>query len=558
MVGLRNASNHLKTKGQDERKLPDNQTSRETVNPAGDRDKTRVKCFVCGEEGHRARKCSKMNKSVNPSHASNECSRRPQPNSQPNRAPTARLQEWCGTVSVAKGNHPNPQSEIRAKALIDTGSVISIISLGTLKRAQKEGADLDNMITMLGEVGVHDIKDAMQFLQLISTDLEVLGARKARVYMHVQNNMDETILLGTNALESLGIQIVFANPTSGEIKESWSHSSTKVAKIIERVVVPPGGTSNVKIAGPVSHGEKILKFNTDRINAGVCLIEKGTTVIPVTNNSEHPWTLKKGDCIGNWTDETWYAPDSRITQSDMLQMQKPGKISHEQRLGELLTTLAKNRKEKDHLPEELVNVILEHNEVFAISDTELTQTDLVKYEIDIGEQAPIKQRTRQIPYSLRNKVEEMLLDLKHRKIIEESCSPWASPIVLVAKKDGTIRLCVDYREVNKETTTHVDDCCSIDFRCPGQYNTSFTGQISCTSSVYLSDIVPGAPIPQFPIRTVYELARALTIIRATHLSKEAICANLLSPEYVVLGISELALAIAFMRNEVRPYYACGD
>ena len=45
----------------------------------------------------------------------------------------------------------------------------------------------------------------------------------------------------------------------------------------------------------------------------------------------------------------------------------------------------------------------------------------------------------------------MILGLKDHKIIKDSQSPWASPIVLVAKKDGSTRLCVDYREVDKAT-----------------------------------------------------------------------------------------------------------
>ncbi|PIO59320.1 hypothetical protein TELCIR_19220 [Teladorsagia circumcincta] len=72
----------------------------------------------------------------------------------------------------------------------------------------------------------------------------------------------------------------------------------------------------------------------------------------------------------------------------------------------------------------------------------------------------------------------------------------------------------------------------------------YHAHLQCTSVILFR--VPQSP--QFPTRTVYELARALTIIRATHLNKEAICSNLLSPEYVVLGVRELALAISFMRT----------
>ncbi|KRX33623.1 Transposon Ty3-I Gag-Pol polyprotein [Trichinella murrelli] len=42
-------------------------------------------------------------------------------------------------------------------------------------------------------------------------------------------------------------------------------------------------------------------------------------------------------------------------------------------------------------------------------------------------------------------------EMIHRDIIEPSCSPWASPIVLVNKKDGTCRFCVGYRQLNNVT-----------------------------------------------------------------------------------------------------------
>jgi hypothetical protein len=45
----------------------------------------------------------------------------------------------------------------------------------------------------------------------------------------------------------------------------------------------------------------------------------------------------------------------------------------------------------------------------------------------------------------------MLEDMQRRGIIEESDSPWSSPVVLVRKKDGELRFCVNYRKLNDVT-----------------------------------------------------------------------------------------------------------
>uniref|UniRef100_A0AAV1VEX1 Reverse transcriptase domain-containing protein n=1 Tax=Peronospora matthiolae TaxID=2874970 RepID=A0AAV1VEX1_9STRA len=73
-------------------------------------------------------------------------------------------------------------------------------------------------------------------------------------------------------------------------------------------------------------------------------------------------------------------------------------------------------------------------------------------DIDVGEPAPIAQRVRPVAPKYREKLSDLIKGLLAAKIVQLSTLPWASPIVVIIKKDGVdIRLCIYYRRVNQLT-----------------------------------------------------------------------------------------------------------
>ena len=112
-----------------------------------------------------------------------------------------------------------------------------------------------------------------------------------------------------------------------------------------------------------------------------------------------------------------------------------------------------------------VELLLRENlDVFAWSDADLGFTDKVKHTIIVTGDGPIRQQYRRIPPSVHNEVRAHIEDLLARGIIRPSTSPWASPIVVVRKKSGELRLCVDYRKLNDVTKKdsfpipRIDEC----------------------------------------------------------------------------------------------------
>lgn len=84
----------------------------------------------------------------------------------------------------------------------------------------------------------------------------------------------------------------------------------------------------------------------------------------------------------------------------------------------------------------------------------LGRTNVIKHQIITTDQQPIRKRPYKVSSFKNEFIEGQVKELLEKKIIQHSISPWASPVVVVGKKDGSMRLCVDYRGLNAKT--HLD------------------------------------------------------------------------------------------------------
>lgn len=175
-------------------------------------------------------------------------------------------------------------------------------------------------------------------------------------------------------------------------------------------------------------------------------------------------------------------PASWIAELEVLQKENPEIEKHSQ--GLVQSILVSSPKEKQERIQQLIEslgvghldtsvgaqlkaLLREFHDGFALSDEELGCTDVITHTIDKEGTSPIRQPPRCIPFALHSKVEEMVAGMLDQGIVQPSQSPWASPIVLGAKKDGSTHFCVDYRRLNAATKMdmyplpHTDDCLDL-------------------------------------------------------------------------------------------------
>ena len=178
--------------------------------------------------------------------------------------------------------------------------------------------------------------------------------------------------------------------------------------------------------------------------------------VPVTNCSKQHTKIKKGTVLG------YFCPTAMIEDAQSFQESKKVRIIKEEEMDlqlslndipEFLHDLYQRSSEhlNDDQKQKFLKLLHAHSDAFAESNKDLGTCTVAVHTIDTGTSQPIKQQPRRIPFGLQKEAAEEVSSMLEKKVVRHSNSPWSSPVVLVRKKDNSLRFCIDFRKLNSAT-----------------------------------------------------------------------------------------------------------
>ena len=183
----------------------------------------------------------------------------------------------------------------------------------------------------------------------------------------------------------------------------------------------------------------------------VATINSGRVPLTLLNLSAKPIAINKGRRLARAIpveDATSYAMQAN---GDVQPAER--RLSRAEKLTKILSELKYENALNQNVTEkqQLHQLIDKHLDVFAESDEDIGQVQLIEHQIDTGDAAPIRARARFYSPTQRIAIKAEIDKYKAAGIVRPSSSPWAAPVLIVKKKDGSNRMCVDYRQLNMVT-----------------------------------------------------------------------------------------------------------
>ena len=217
----------------------------------------------------------------------------------------------------------------------------------------------------------------------------------------------------------------------------------------ENVVIPPQSEVILpgKLSGPVSHIIGIIepyeKFVLKRgLMIAKSVVDTKYSYIPirVANLGYELCTVYKGTVAAiheSISEPIIKSIDTVPVKNTSLQESTPPHLTSV--FDKIDTSLYKEQKLT------VKQLLDQHQNLFSKDADDIGRTHLVEHTINTGNAKPVKLPPYRISLAKREVAEREIKKMEESGIIEPSCSPWSSPVVMVAKRNVSVRFCCDYR-----------------------------------------------------------------------------------------------------------------
>ncbi|UYV65636.1 hypothetical protein LAZ67_3004918 [Cordylochernes scorpioides] len=351
--------------------------------------------------------------------------------------------------------------DIAFSALVDSGSSFSVISDG-LKRQLKKTMFKDSGMTLK----VADGKNVTS-IGRCTISLSINGLEQPLEFI-VLPNSNPSIILGWDFLEASNA-VIDCGRAEIRLEEAKDvlNSPASMGKVVasRSVVIPAESTKLINVMSEELNGQNQVLFEPSK----KVLIGKGLTLpcalFRLSHNKGKLWNLNssttaqivpKGMCLG----KIQRVEENNLTAiSECSEFNKEAKNANHASHADKSDFKFLQNLISDDLSEEqqsqILSILKRYDKIFDKNNEPVKQTSVTKHKIETGNHQPIKHRPYRVSPTERQAIQTEVDKMLDAGIIRHSESPWSSPVILVKKKDGNWRFCVDYRRLNKVTKKDV-------------------------------------------------------------------------------------------------------
>ncbi|UYV62889.1 hypothetical protein LAZ67_2002263 [Cordylochernes scorpioides] len=464
-------------------------TLRRMVNRTIRNDKGEPKCFNCNQFGHIARDCPAPRTTLTcrgcgqTGHKERNCTR-PKEGLKVANLEVEGLETVPPDVYLKDVKIDNKET---VKAMIDTGSSSCLMRESVARRIS---VDIEPDSTSLYGIG-NQTAPAARTVGKTTVDLEIDGivGREITVFIVNDDAQPYDLLIGRTWTD---LPYVSFARIGKELHIGYS-SEFPFANLQEEIKsrrIELRATETVQLE---SDSINFTSAITDEVKDGYVLftgvddacvdslleVVDGKTTVPIISAGKGKLRVRKNQCVGrvellNLDDivvNLDVAEDSFQTKNEE---KREGQDQMKRKRPILPEDINVNHSLTSKERQEILDVVNEYRDCFALGMEELGCTDVTKMDIkEVDGSKPVCLRPYKTTASEREAIREIVREWKDNGIVTETRSPYASPVLLVRKKTGDHRLVVDYRRLNIQTVKDKFPLPRIDDLLEGLRNAKF-------------------------------------------------------------------------------------